>query len=159
MKSKIIFFSVVVFIGLINLSCGKKFAENLRDDHIIPYTPVYTEIDLGIGGESNLQIPGQPLYQTLARPDGNPLGYQKHGIVIFRVNDTEYKCWDATCTNCEDLTSYFTQSDLSGAIATCPVCEMSFSLEYGTPFNTEKKIYPLKEYFITKRGNKLIVSY
>lgn len=159
MKSKIVFFSIVLIILTINLGCGKKFSDNLKDKHILPYVPVYTQIDLGIGGESNLQTPGQPLYQTISRPNGKPLGYNGHGIIVIRLDDTEYACWDATCTNCQDLTSFFTQQDLDGELAICPVCQTKFSLRYGTAFNQTETIYPLKSYPITKSGNKLIVSY
>lgn len=159
MKSKIVFFSIVLIILTINLGCGKKFSDNLTDKHIIPYVPVYTQIDLGIGGESNLQISGQPLYQTVSRPNGKPLGYNGHGIIVIRLDDNEYACWDATCTNCQDLTSFFTQRDLINKTAICPVCQTEFSLEIGYAFNQTEKIYPLKSYPITKSGNKLIVSY
>lgn len=159
MKSKIVVFSVIVAFLLVNLSCEKKFAENLRDKHIIPYVPVYTQIDLGIGGESNLQVPGQPVYQTVSHPDGKPLGYNGNGIVVIRLNDTEYACWDATCTNCADLTSHFTSKNFDGEMAVCPVCNTQFSLRLGSAFNATEKIYPLKSYPITKVGNKLVVSY
>lgn len=141
------------------MGCGKKFTEKIRDKHIIPYVPVYTQIDLNIGGESNLQTPLQPLYISLSRPDGKPLGYNGNGIVVIRLNDTEYACWDATCTNCADLTSHFTQQDLEGEIAICPVCNTKFSLRYGTPFDLVEKIYPLRDYPTTKSGNKLIINY
>ena len=159
MKSKIILFSVVTTILLTNLGCGKKFAEKIRDKHIIPYVPIYTQIDLNLGGESNLQTPLQPLYISLSRPEGKPLGYNGNGIIVIRLNDTEYACWDATCTNCTDLTSHFTQQDLDKETATCPVCNTEFLLNYGTPSDRSKKIYPLRGYPVTKVGNKLIVKY
>ncbi|MEG1948837.1 MAG: hypothetical protein RR137_00520, partial [Odoribacter sp.] len=136
---------------------GDKFTENLRDKHIIPYVSVYMEIDTKLGGESNLETPGRPLYMNVSHPSGKPLGYDGHGIIVIRLNDTEYKCWDATCTNCSDLTSCFIQKDLEGEIAICPVCQANFSLRYGSPFNLTEKVYPLKEYGITKSGNKLII--
>lgn len=155
---------VMKWINIIGLvlgiltGCSDKFAAGLSDRHIIPDVPVYTQIDLGIGGESNLQTPFQPLYLTVSRPSGEPLGYGGHGIIVIRFNDTEFACWDATCTNCQDLTSHFEQKDLNGEIAVCPVCHAEFSLRYGSAFNSVTKIYPLKSYSITKSGNKLIIS-
>ena len=111
---------------------------------------VYTQINLGIGGESNLQVPGQPIYLTSSQPDAKSLGYNGQGIVVIRLNDTEYACWDATCTNCQELTSHFTKEDLDGELAVCPVCHTQFSLRYGTPFNLTYEIYPLKGYPISK---------
>lgn len=157
MESKIVFFFVFAIFATVNVGCGDKFAENFRDKHIIPYVPVYTKIDMGIGGEGNNWI-GQPRYYNVSS-EGKSLGYAGHGIIIYTGDNTEYECWDATCTNCQDLTSYFTKKDLEGEIATCPVCSSRFSLRYGTPFNGELVIYPLKQYLITKSTNKLIISY
>ncbi len=75
MKSKIVFFLLVSITLGINIGCGDKFNEKLRDKHLIPYVPVYTQINLGIGGESNLQVPGQPYL-----PDQFPAGRQIIGI-------------------------------------------------------------------------------
>lgn len=156
MKSKIIFFSVLAFHLGINVSCSHKFAENIRDKHIIPDVPVYTQIDLSLGGESTNWI-DQPRYFSTSS-SGTALGYQGHGIIIYTNNNTEYKCFDATCTNCTDLTSAFGQKDLQGSFVRCPVCGLRFLLLYGYPEDAEKNIYPLKEYPVVKTGNKLIVS-
>lgn len=159
MEPKVVIFFVHVFCVLINLGCSGKISEKWADKHIVPYTPVYTQIDLRIGGESQLQVPGQPIYLKNSQPDGTPLGYNGHGIIVIRLNDTEFSCWDATCTSCQDLTSYMTSRDLSGEIATCPVCGKEFSLRYGSALNATEKIYPLKSYPILKQGNRLIVRY
>lgn len=158
MKSKIVFFFVVTILWITNLSCSEK----LTDKHIIPDVPVYTQIDLAIGGESNNWIK-QPKYFSTSST-GKALGYNGHGIIIYTDDNIAYKCYDATCTNCTDLTSYFKQKDLDGLIAKCPVCSTEFLLIYGYTSNSgesssDKKIYPLKEYPIVKSGNKLIVSY
>lgn len=159
MKTKVVIFLGMYFWMLINCRCSEKMSEKWMDKHIIPYTPIYTQIDLRIGGESHLQIPGQPVYLNTSQPDGIPLGYDGHGIIVIRLNDTEFACWDATCTNCSELTSYMTTKDLCGEIAVCPVCGKEFSLRYGVAFNATEEIYPLKSYPILKQGNKLIVSY
>lgn len=159
MKSKIVFFLLVTIISGTNTGCNKKFTEKMRDKHIIPYVPVYTQIDLTLGGESSLQTPSQPIYLTVSQPDGEPLGYNGNGIVVMRLNDTEFVCWDATCANCTDLTSHFAKQDLEGELAICPVCQTKFSLRYGTPYNTTETIYPLRDYPVSKSGNKLIIRY
>lgn len=153
MQSKVTFFSILVVILSMNISCGDK---NLVDKHIIPYVPVYTEITLNIGGESS-NWADQPKYFRTSS-DGKSLGYNGHGIIIFTKDNEEYKCYDATCTNCTDLTSYFEQQNLESWIATCPVCGTEFLLNYGTPADSKLEIYPLREYAIQKRGSKLIVS-
>lgn len=156
MKSKIVFFSIVAIVLSTNIGCSEKFAENLRDKHIIPNIPVYTQIDLSIGGESD-NWANQPKHISLSS-DGKTLGYSGHGIIIFTSDNLEYKCYDATCTNCTDLTSFFSQKDLNGWIARCPVCDTEFLLHYGTSTDKEKEIYPLKEYPIMRSGNKLIIN-
>lgn len=158
MQTKITIFLYICFYMLTNWGCDEKISEKWGDKHIIPYVSIYTQIDLKIGGESKLQVPGQPIYLNTSQPNGTPLGYKEHGIIVIRLNDTEFACWDATCTNCTDLNSYMTTKDLSGEIAICPVCDKEFSLHYGAAFNTTEKIYPLKSYPITRQGNKLIVS-
>jgi len=157
MQSKVIFFFIVSIFSAINISCTHKLTENLKDKHIIPDVAVYTQIDLSVGGESNNWI-GQPRYFSTSST-GKALGYNGHGILIYTNNNTDFVCYDATCTHCTDLTSYMTQKDLHGNFAQCPVCGVRFLLIYGYPEGTEQKIYPLKEYPIVKSGNKLIVSY
>lgn len=157
MKSKIVIFFILTIFSGINITCSRKFEENLMDKHIIPDVPVYTQIDLSIGGESNNWI-DSPRYLNTSST-GKSLGFNGQGIIIYTNNNTEFKCYDATCTNCKDLTSYMTQTDLHGSFAQCPVCQTKFLLIYGYPENTEQMIYPLKEYPIIKSSNKLIVSY
>jgi len=101
MKSKIVFFLLVSITLGINIGCGDKFNEKLRDKHLIPYVPVYTQINLGIGGESNLQVPGQPIYLTSSQPDAKSLGYNGQGIVVIRLNDirTYIEITDIFCTS------------------------------------------------------------
>lgn len=153
MKPKIvIIFAFATFLS-INVCCSHK----LEDRHIIPDVPVYTQIDLSIGGESDNWIDKPQYYQSSST--GKALGYNGHGIIIYTNNNTTFKCFDATCTNCSDLNSFMTQRDLDGSFARCPVCGTKFLLIYGYPEETEEKIYPLKEYPIVKSGNKLIVSY
>lgn len=152
----VLFFGILVFV-FANMSCGDKFKENLRDKHIVPYVPVYTVINLGVGGEGKNWI-NQPKYYNISS-EGKALGYNGNGIIIYTSNDVDYKCYDATCTNCTDLTTHFTADDLSGDAVQCPVCGTHFLLLYGTPFENDHEIYPLKEYPISKSNNKLIVRY
>lgn len=157
MKSKIIIFFLFAFFFVTNIGCSHNLGENLRDKHVIPDVPVYAQIDLSVGGEGNNWI-GQPRYFNTSST-GKSLGYNGQGIIIYTNNNTDFKCYDATCTNCSGLTSYMTQKDLQGDFSQCPVCGVRFFLLYGYPDGTEKKIYPLKEYPIVKSGNKLIVRY
>lgn len=46
MKSKIIFFSIITISLVINMGCGDKFTENLRDKHIIPYVSAESHWDM-----------------------------------------------------------------------------------------------------------------
>lgn len=155
MKSKIVFFSLLLlpFAGI--MSCSEK----IKDNHIIPYVRVNTTIRLNLGGENEQMWKNNPKYFSVSTPDATPLGYNGHGIVIFTENATEFHCFDATCTNCPDLDSYFTQKDLKGNTAICPKCGTEFSLLYGQPFGNSSKIYPLKEYPIRRNGDVLTVSY
>lgn len=157
MKSKVVIFFIGIVFSVANVGCTHKLGENLVDKHVIPDVPVYTQINLSVGGESNNWI-GNPRYFSSSQT-GKSLGYNGHGIIIYTNNNTEFKCYDATCTRCPGLTSYMTQQDLQGNFAKCPVCGTRFLLFYGYPEGVEEKTYPLKEYPIVKSGNKLIVSY
>lgn len=157
MRSKVIIFFIVTIFSGVNIRCTHGLEEKLRDSHVIPDVSVYTQIDLSVGGESNNWIELPRYFNNSST--GKSLGYNGHGIIIYTNNNTDFKCYDATCTNCSDLTSYMTQKDLQGNFAQCPVCGVRFLLLYGYPEGTEKKIYPLKEYSIVKSGNKLIVSH
>lgn len=159
MKSKIIIFSLFIlsFVGI--LGCGDKVAEKLGEKHIIPYVPVYTRILWNFGGEDELSWLHAPKYFPTSTPDGKPLGYNGHGIIIYTENGNDFYCYDATCTSCTDLTSHFEQKNLKESIAKCPVCGVEFSLILGQPFNAASKIYPLKNYPVVKNGKYLTVSY
>lgn len=157
MQSKVVFFFGILVFVFANVGCGDKFKENLRDKHVIPYVPVYTVINFSVGGEGT-NWAYQPKYYNLSS-DGKPLGYNGHGIVIYTEDNDTYKCYDATCTNCTDLTSHFTADDFDGSYVRCPVCGISFFLLYGMPYGNEHEIYPLKEYPITKTNNRLVVNY
>lgn len=162
MKSKILFFSVFLFFLAVNSGCGDKFNAKAGDDHIIPYTPVYTEIPLGAGGEDRLSWNGNAKYFEISTPNPKPLGYRGHGIIVYTsdADSDDFSCFDATCTNCSDLESHFTQKDIRGAVAICPVCRTEFALNAGGyAFDNTEKIYPLKSYPVEKRGNRLIISY
>lgn len=158
MKSKIIYFSLFALsLGGI-ISCGDKISEAMQDKHIIPYVVVNTTIQLNLGGQDILSWKNNPKYFSTSTPDAKSLGYKGHGIIIYTENAEEFHCFDATCTNCPDLDSYFLQKDLKGSTAICPKCKTTFSLLWGQPFGNDTKIYPLKEYPTQKSGNKLIVS-
>lgn len=156
MQSKVVFFFGILVFVFANVGCGDKFKENLRDKHVIPYVPVYTVIDFSVGGEGSIQ-PNQLKYYTLSSK-GKPLGYNGHGIIIYTGNGTDCKCYDATCTNCTDLTSHFTADDFDGYFVQCPVCGTRFWLLYGMPEGNKHEIYPLKEYSVVRNGNRLIIS-
>lgn len=158
MKSKIIYFSLFILsLGEI-IGCGDKISDTMRDKHIIPYVPVNTTIQLNLGGLDILSWEKTPKYFSTSTPDAKSLGYKGHGIIIYTENGNEFHCFDATCTNCPDLESYFSQKDLKGNTAVCPKCKTTFSLLFGQPFGNDTKIYPLKEYPTRKSGNNLIVS-
>lgn len=155
MKIKALFFLFLLAAGFV--SCGDK--NKLGDDHIIPYTRVYTEIPINVGGEDLLSWIGKARYFSVATPNTGSLGYKGHGIIIYTSDGDEFHCFDATCTSCEDLESYMVQNDLKGSSAICPVCHTEFDLNTGYAFGNTTKIYPLKPYPILKTSNKLIVSY
>lgn len=158
MKSKIVFFSLLLVYSTGIIGCADKLSNSIGEKHIIPNVPVFTKILFNFGGENEQMWLNNPKYFTTSTPDGKPLGYSGHGIVIFTGNGTEFYCFDATCTACSELDSHFGQKDLSGSMATCPVCHTRYSLLLGQPFGNNEKIYPLKSYPITRSGNYLIVN-
>lgn len=157
MKSKITIFLLCTIFLSVNLGCGDKYGNKLGGNHIIPYTYVYTEIPFGAGGDDPLSWKDNARYFSTSTPNPQPLGYKGHGIIVFTVDLEEFHCFDATCTNCSNLDSYFTAKDLKGTTAVCPVCGVEFELFSGQAFGNTEKIYPLKSYAITKVGKKLIV--
>ncbi len=157
MKSKIVIFLLSAIFLSINMSCGDKYGNKLGGDHIIPYVRIDTKIPFGSGGDDQLSWIDSPRYFVTSTPNPGALGYKGHGIIVYTLDLENFYCHDATCTNCIDLESFMTTKDLSGAMAICPVCGMKFDLTTGNPLGTEKKIYPLKSYSITKVGKKLIV--
>lgn len=150
---KKIFFSFLVIFLTVSTSCEDKFV----DKHAIPYVAVYAEIQLWMAEYQDLKFSYQPVY--LGSYNGKGLGYNHNGLIVMKIADNEYKCFDATCTN-----------DLSGSVsitkgstmAKCPVCGTEFLLTYGYPIHSSDstnttKIYPLREYPVVASGNSLIV--
>ncbi|MDR1755881.1 MAG: hypothetical protein LBR65_02845 [Culturomica sp.] len=156
MDSKIALFFLTIAYLLLNLGCGDKNTGKLGGDHIVPYVPIgNAAITIGGGGEAPW-VNGSR-YFTHSNT-GNPLGYRGHGVVIYTSNGDNFTCFDATCTACSSLTSHFTQANLEGLIAICPVCETEYELYTGQPAKTEQKIYPLRPYSVSKSNNRLIIT-
>lgn len=163
MKSNVLFFLILSICFLGNIGCGDQWTENMRDKHIIPYVPVSTVIDMNMADYLCLKTSGESVLIKTSNI-GKSLGYSNHGIIVINVGSDNYKCWDATCTNCTDLKSSFNTKDIKGNIAVCPTCKSEFLLLYGQLIGggenaNNHKVYPLKEYPISKVGNKLTVNY
>ncbi len=151
---------VVLFFVLTICCCGIIGCENkLADRHPIPYIPVNVRIDLWMADYQNLKTPYQPIY--LNQYNGKTVGYRENGIIVIRISDNEYKCFDATCTKDPDAGTHL-EITKGSSTAVCPTCGTEFILQYGYPDKKEgdtEKIYPLKEYPVKISNNTLIISY
>ena len=156
MHSKILFFFLTTAFLLLNIGCEDKNAGKLGGDHIVPYVPIGNAvITIGGGGEAPWTSGARLFTHCNA---GNSLGYRGHGVVICAVGGDNFTCFDATCTACSSLTSAFSPEDLKGLIATCPICGTEYELYSGQPAKTEQKIYPLRQYSVSKSSNRLIIN-
>lgn len=160
MKSKILIFLLFSAYWSIIISCTDK----LHDEHVIPYTPIDTRIELWMPDFQDLKIQNYPVYVRYSTPKGEPLGYRGNGIIVLKTGSQEYKCYDATCTNCPDADSHI-EIKKGDPVAFCPTCHTEFFLPYGSPLDNENnesenlKIYPLREYPVIISNNTLIIRY
>ncbi|GHV61798.1 hypothetical protein FACS1894195_2880 [Bacteroidia bacterium] len=167
MKSKVVLFLICSSILTGIIACDKQQGDN----HIIPYVPVRLEIELYKADYSELKKEYSPIYFS-HNQNGNPLGYLDNGVIVMSAFN-EYVCYDATCTRClapQAIVEVFKDN----SIGTCKACKTEFLLLTGQPLNKEnednasdnnkaqsnsgEKIYPLKSYPASKRGEVVVVS-
>lgn len=159
MKSKVIFFFILSTLFFV-MGCEDKY----KNSHVIPYTPIDTRVNLWMADFEDLKLPGQPVYIRYSTPGGKPLGYNDNGIIVIKTDEENYKCYDATCTNCIEADTHIeiTKGDQVGK---CPNCQTEFFLPYGIPLDkTDEEdhsvqISPLKEYPVVVTNNTLIIRY
>ncbi len=160
MKSKIRIFLIFLVFGGINISCEDK----LNEDHVIPYVSIDTRIDIRMADYQDLKQIYYPVYILYSSPAGRLMGYQGNGIIVLKIEEGAYKCYDATCTKCLNKDTHI-EVKKGDPIALCPSCLTEFFLPYGTPMSKEEddsdeiKIYPLKEYPVAESGNYLVIRY
>lgn len=148
--SKIIFFSLILLFSV--SSCHK------ANNDIIPDTYVDFVIDLNDPRFTDLNGIGNSLVISAAQLGIFSLGYNNHGILIYRASEDEFYAFDRTCPYEKDL-SQSVQIDNAGDItAQCPECQTEYILpSYGYPTDKGPGTFPLKMYRSALSGRYLHV--
>lgn len=153
MRTKIVIF-LIISGGLTLFSCS----ENTKMLSPIPYVRV--NFSLNILNIPELQIPLSAKY--IANTTGKKVGYKGHGIYIIKINDTEFRAFDASCTysyqNTSDaeLSTHLEMGKKQKILVFCPKCKSKFSLVDGSVQSGVAR-FPLKEYRTRFSGNTLRV--
>ncbi len=152
--SKITFFSLLIIISSIFISCDSDNGIN----KVLPYVP-RTDITINLDDPKyyDLQNPNHAVIIT--QYNGKTVGYEGHGIIIIKAFENDYRAWDATSTYNNNKVLI-----IDGAIGICPNSGIKYNLINGVPLednNTKQqwKVYPLQPYRCKKMSfNKLVIS-
>jgi hypothetical protein len=69
------------------------------------------------------------IYPNAIKVKERELGYEKHGIILVRLSENDFRAYDATCTrNIEQETSALTLSE-DRFTAHCPKCGAEYSIQ------------------------------
>lgn len=154
MRAKIgIFF--IATLAILFSSCEK----NETPTSSIPN--IHVAFSINILNTPELQTPLQAKYVTAA--NGEKVGYKGHGIYIIRINNREFRAFDASCTFQSANESHPDISEnlifLKGktsVLVQCPKCKSTFNLLDGN-VQSGKARESLKEYKVAVSGNTLRV--
>lgn len=153
MRTKISIFLIAAMI-IILLSCEKENSQ-------------YATIP-NIRINFSLSILNTPELQTLLTPkyvgyaNGERVGYKGHGVYVIKINGSEFRAFDASCTfvrNNEshpEIAEHLLQEEQNSMLIYCPRCGSKFNLLDGN-IQSGKATIPLKEYKVTTSGNTLRV--
>ena len=127
-----------------------------KNSDVIPDTFVDFTIDLNNPRFIDLNVVGNTLAVTASDLGIFSLGYNNHGILIYRASEEEFYAFDRTCPFEEDL-SQIVQVDNAGDVtAECPVCHTEYVLpSFGYPTDKGPGVYPLKKYQANLSGSYL----
>lgn len=151
-KLNLQYFFLFLLVNITFCSCSK---DSVNIDDIVPYRKIDVELNLTYHNEltNNTAIYFDDVYGVI-------VGYNNHGIFVFRSND-EYFAYDATCTHDVESDEHVILNDPDdddewNAGAKCPVCNSEFLIPNGAyPIDGSVAKYPLKEYKTSLRGNSL----
>lgn len=131
------------FLGLFSLfsSCAKE------EPSIIP--DVYVNLYINLSFYNHLSVAGN------AQKFPNE-GYDKNGVIVYRLSFEEFLAFDATCPqHIENSTSINLDNNGTEGTATCPHCNTTYTFLY---YGQASSGYPLKRYKVTQSGNILYVT-
>lgn len=152
MKSKIILFSLLTLLFWGILSCN----DDLKNNRTVPYTPINVVIDIRYADFGDLKINNFPVYISVF--SGKNVGYKGNGIIVMKIEEYKYVCYDATCPHCLEADTHI-EITKGNPIAQCPTCQTYFLLSYGIAIDSEDeeveniKIPQLQSYPINVAGN------
>jgi nitrite reductase/ring-hydroxylating ferredoxin subunit len=134
-RSKILTFCLLSAVVFIFNNCGGDESDvvpnvEVKVNYISIYEPAYNSL-LSISGSAI--VPG--------------VGYGGNGIIIFRVNEDEFKAYDCTCTYEIAEGNAVIKDSNNVAGAKCPYCGSKYELIFGTVSAGPAK-YPLKQYHV-----------
>ena len=138
MKKILILSLLAVFV----LGCEKGTINNNNPN--IPNYPVNLQINLSL-----------PLYNDLTYASGHYVDYSQgaRGIVVFNTGNDIYVAFDLACPN-QPFASCSSAMEVTGIEAKCLCDNKSYLLYTGQSAGQQ---YPMKQYYVEKSGNSLVV--
>ncbi len=124
---------------------------------IIPNVMVDFTIDLNDPMFNDLSAVGNTVVIT-SNSIGHSVGYNNHGILVYRASESEFYAFDRTCTFEETLDQAVEIDNTGDVVAECPHCHSEYVLpSYGYPTDKGPARYPLKQYHTRFDGRFLRV--
>jgi Rieske Fe-S protein len=135
-ESNLLTFCLLFLVAIIFNGCGDSESDvvpnvEVRVNYINIYEPAYNSL---------LSISGSAIVPNV--------GYGKNGIIIFRVNEDEFKAYDCTCTNEIEAGCGVVKNEKNVAGAVCSCCGSEFELVIGGTVTKGPAKYSLKEYHV-----------
>ncbi|MGQ9620215.1 MAG: Rieske (2Fe-2S) protein [Bacteroidales bacterium] len=147
-KSKIIFSGIIVAINLLVLACSSE-----KND-VIPDVYVDFYISLDDPEFFTLNAPGNSVVVTYSTNNlgVSAAGYDSNGIIIYRVDNTQFYAFDRTCPHDYAINGLSVKVNIDGIYAVCPRCSTTYALPAGGVPASGPARYPLKNYKTSFNG-------
>ncbi len=153
MRAKINIF-LIIGVGLFLFSCE----ENMSEQHPVP--SIRVNFSVNILNTPELQIPLNAKY--IGSMTGRRLGYKGHGIYVMRINDKEFRAFDASCTYISateqhaEIATHLLLKENQKIVVYCSKCQTQFNLADGSVQSGIAR-FPMREYKTLFTGNTLRV--
>jgi len=129
-----------------------------NNSDVIPDTFIDFTIDLNNPQYIDLNVVGNTIMISAQTLGIISLGYDNHGILIYRASEDEFYAFDRTCPFEEELNQAVAIDNAGDVTAECPKCHTEYVLpSYGYPTDKGPGTYPLKMYKTGLSGTSLHV--